>query len=132
MLRQRAGDRGRFGPHSPEIFAVLLALAAVAGIGVPFVLSTLESRGSDCLRHLVSEMDGPLPQDALCPKTGKSYAIATQGNLTVLGCPAPDGHLNSAPEFVRENGGPWRLRQIAAPSAGLADVAAFLNRTLSP
>jgi hypothetical protein len=49
---------------------------------------------------------------------GRPLALERRDDADVLGCPAPEDHLETRPEFVRPKGGVWRLRQTLPPASG--------------
>lgn len=109
MIRLRSGDRG-FHHHNTDCFITIVILGVLAAIAIPSVLGYRARRGTTCLNHLVAAMDGKRPAGAACPYTQTAYAAAA--------CPAPSGHLDSSPRFVKTADGAWRLEQTLPAYAG--------------
>jgi len=119
MIHRRTRDRGHFGNHaSPVLLIFIFLMGVTAAIVIPLFAKSRPSLGSLCVEQLAGSLDkGPVPGSS-CPACGRSYLVSVREGADVLCCPAPEGHLETHPEFVRAKGDVWRLRQTLPPASG--------------
>lgn len=113
MNRRRTRDRGHFKTNI-ELMVFIVIVGILAAIAVPPVIKMMDARAPKCLDLLARAAGGPLPQDSVCPKSGKPYAPTAE----TVSCPTPDQHLDSKPRFVRVKDGPWTLQQTLPVAGG--------------
>jgi hypothetical protein len=119
MLRPRTRDLGHFGNHAdPQLLIGIFLIGVMAAVLLPLFAESRPSLGALCVEQLAGSLEKGPAAGSSCPVCGQSYLVSVRGEADVLGCPAPEGHLETRPEFVRPKGEPWRLRQTLPPASG--------------
>jgi hypothetical protein len=106
-MRIRSRDLGAFNTNI-ELMIRIVIVSILLAIAVPAWLNWSAGRSRRCLENLAKAASAPLPAGTSCPVSGKPYGAS---------CPAPEGHLDSAPKLIR-TGSAWRLEQTLPAGSG--------------
>lgn len=117
---------GRLSFETHILFGLILIGLALA---VPLLFSGKTGDDIACIVNMAGVADGTAAPDALCPVSGKPYAITGTRGARTISCPDPHGHLLSDPRFAEAPGG-WRFVQHLPAGSDLPGQSAHTFGTL--